>query len=207
MKQTYPQAISQIFESEGGYTNNPKDPGGPTDWGITLHDAQQFWNVNATAEDVKNMPKSVAESIYEQHYAVPVRYDDLPAGVDYTVLDYAVNSGVSRAIKVLQETVGVTADGQLGPVTLQAVLAKDPVTTINQIWLERLQFDKSLPTWDTFGAGWTTRCTTGRLLAQQLHAEYGIPGSTPTPTPTPVPTTSWLSSIFSSITSIFKRKT
>jgi lysozyme family protein len=168
MISTYPQAIAKVFNSEGGYTNNPKDPGGPTNWGITLHDARTYWKSDATAEDVKRMPKSVAETIYQLHYANPIFYNSLPAGVDYSVLDYAVNSGVERAVKTLQSILGVTEDGVLGPVTLQAALAADPTQTINKIWDDRLQFDEKIKSWPIFGRGWSSRIRQGRKLALSL---------------------------------------
>src|SRR5713226_5623081 len=97
MKSTYPQAMVYIYADEGGYSNDAGDPGGPTNYGITIHDVRTYWKADATAQDVRNMPKDVAASIYQKHYADPLRYDDLPAGVDYTILDYGINSGISRA--------------------------------------------------------------------------------------------------------------
>lgn len=155
MKSTYPQAISQILKDEGGYTNNPKDPGGPTNWGITLHDARTYWKADATAEDVKDMPESVAEDIYLRHYASAVNYDGLPPGVDYAVLDYAVNSGVVRALK-----------------TYNVVKNKQPVDVINYIYNTRLAFLESLSTFRYFGKGWTRRCVAGKALAISLYDQY-----------------------------------
>ena len=107
VKQTYEAAITRVFADEGGYTNDAADPGGPTNWGITIFDARMYWKPGATAADVRAMPKSVAEQIYRDKYAAVVQYDLLPAGVDYAVLDYGINSGVGRAAKVLQRLVGV----------------------------------------------------------------------------------------------------
>lgn len=170
MQETYKEAIDFVFRYEGGYTNNPSDPGGPTNWGITLEDAKRYWLPSATAQDVASMPRSVADNIYFTHYASPIQYNSLPAGVDLSVLDYAVNSGVSRSIHTLQGLVNVPQDGQMGPITLKAVGSKDPTTLINQIWDERLAFDKSLPTWSTFGHGWTARIEAGKKLALSMSA-------------------------------------
>ena len=128
MHWTYEPAMEQgVFPHEGGYTNDPRDPGGPTNWGITIYDARKYWKSNATAADVKAMPKSVAEAIYWPHYAVPLCYDDLPAGPDYAALDYGINSGVSRAAKVMQRLVGMNnVDGVIGPATLAAIGRRDP---------------------------------------------------------------------------------
>lgn len=168
MRETYEQAITQVFEDEGGYTNDAADPGGPTNWGITIHDARTYWKQDATAEDIRDMPKAVAEDIYRQHYATPLQYDKLPAGVDYSVFDYGINSGINRSARVLQSIVKVSQDGEIGPITLRAVSHADPSRLINAIYDERLSFLKSLHTWNTFGHGWTARCTHGRALALSM---------------------------------------
>lgn len=170
---TYEQAITQVFKDEGGYTNEAADPGGPTNWGITIHDARTYWKPDATAEDVKDMPKSIAENIYRDHYAKPLSYDSLPAGVDYAVLDYGINSGISKSIHTLQHILGVTEDGLVGPATISAAVNADPVHIINAIYAERLAFLKTLHNWSTYQHGWTKRCVDGRTLALQLAQHYG----------------------------------
>lgn len=172
MKETYQSAINQVFKSEGGYTNEATDPGGPTNWGITIHDARQFWKPDATADDVRTMPKSIAEDIYRKHYADVIWYDRLPPGIDYTVLDYAINSGVSKSIKTLQEVVNAPVDGIMGTHTLAAVDAKIPEEVISKIWAERLAYNQSLPNWPTYKRGWTTRNTTGKQLAMSLLTQF-----------------------------------
>ncbi len=79
MKETYERAMQQVYADEGGYSNDVGDPGGPTNYGITIHDARMYWKPDATAYDVRNMPKSVAADIYDKHYATPLHYNDLPA--------------------------------------------------------------------------------------------------------------------------------
>ncbi|MCF8478108.1 MAG: secretion activator protein, partial [Pseudolabrys sp.] len=83
--------------------------------------------------------------------------DELPAGVDYAVFDYGVNSGIGRAKKVLQRVLGVAADGVLGDQTMRAVAACDPTATVIAICDERLRFLKRLRTWGVFGRGWGRR--------------------------------------------------
>lgn len=191
MKYTYDQAIQQVFEDEGGYSNDAGDPGGPTKYGITINDARLYWKKNATASDVKSMPKSVASDIYVKHYATPLKYDDLPAGVDYAILDYGINSGISRSAKVLQKLVGVTADGSIGPQTIAATNKKDPIQLINQIYDERLKFLKGLKTWSIFGKGWNSRCVRGRALALTLAKA-------------PAPTTASTPSLLTKLMNMFK---
>lgn len=173
MKATYDEAMARVFEDEGGYSNDAGDPGGPTNFGITIGDARHYWKHNATAADVRSMPKSVAETIYAAHYAQPVRYDDLPPGVDYAVFDYGINSGIYRGAKVLQEYVGVKEDGNIGDLTVAAAQkAPDPAKLIVQIYDERLRYLMGLRTWHIFGGGWGRRIRTGKTAALGLWAKY-----------------------------------
>jgi lysozyme family protein len=182
MQSTYETAITQVFKDEGGYTNDPHDPGGPTNDGITLEDARLYWKPDATADDVKNMPKSVAEEIYVKHYATPLQYNSLPAGVDYAVLDFGINSGIHRSAQFLQRIVGTPQDGVIGPITIHATSALNSGKVIDELYDARLSFLKSLPTWPHFGRGWLSRCTNGRVLAHQLTnlgSAKAIPPTTP----------------------------
>jgi lysozyme family protein len=134
MKENKTAAISLVLKEEGGYTNNPADPGGPTNFGITIGDAKHYLEPNADANYMKHMTVEQAIGIYGPKYWDKVLGDQLPAGLDYTLMDYGVNSGVGRAIKVIQRVVGVTDDGVFGPATLA-----------------------QLRTWATFGKGWGAR--------------------------------------------------
>ena len=90
----YNYALEQVLLSEGGYTNDPRDPGGPTNFGITIYDYRAYINHAGTATDVKNMTKAQAAAIYKSKYWDAVNGDNLPSGVDYCVSDYGVlNSG------------------------------------------------------------------------------------------------------------------
>src|SRR5712692_3466786 len=104
---SYDEALARLLVHEGGYSNHPSDPGGPTNWGITIHDARAYWKKDATASDVRNMPVEVAKDIYRSKYWGAMRCDELPAGVDYAIFDYGVNSGIGRAGKVLRRKLGL----------------------------------------------------------------------------------------------------
>lgn len=172
MKETYNDAMTRVYADEGGYSNDAGDPGGPTMYGITIIDGRKYWKADATADDMKNMSKAVAAGIYQKHYADPLAYNQLPSGVDYAVLDYGINSGISRAAKVLQKIVGVPQDGIMGPATVTAANKADQVKTVNAIYAERLAFLKSLKTWSIFGRGWGSRCQRGNAFALQLITKY-----------------------------------
>lgn len=183
MQANYQTCLTKVLASEGGYTNDANDPGGPTNYGITIADYRKYINPNATATDVKNMKLSDAQSIYKSKYWDAMSCDQLPSGVDYTVFDYGVNSGISRSAKILQQYCNVAADGVIGPNTLAAVSKQNAVTLINEINTERLQFLQGLSTWSDFGVGWGRRVASVKA-ASLLMAQEPIVTTTTTSTTT-----------------------
>lgn len=167
---SYQTAIAHVLASEGGYVNHPDDPGGPTNLGITLADARHYWKPNATAADVKAMSIDIAKQIYRAHYWNALSCDSLPAGVDYCVFDYGVNSGVARSARVMQRLLRVEADGVVGPQTVAAANKADSSKLVNLICDERMAFLKSLKTWRVFGKGWSARVAEVRATSLRLAA-------------------------------------
>ncbi|MDB5516590.1 MAG: hypothetical protein JWQ17_3348 [Tardiphaga sp.] len=175
---TYDAAMIRVFADEGGYTNDPADPGGATNFGITIIDARKYWKPNATPADVKTMPKAVASDIYRKHYANPMRYDDLPAGFDYSILDAAINSGVGRAPAWAGKALGIAAQS-INDVVAPANAAADKVAVIQKYWAVRLAFLHSLKTWSHFGGGWGKRCGQGEAAAVRMWLSIGAAMSPP----------------------------
>jgi lysozyme family protein len=158
MNGDFERALKFTLREEGGFVNNPKDPGGATMMGITLETFQKYRkNPHLTADDLKLIPHSEVAEIYQKRYWDACKCNDLPQGVDLCVFDTAVNSGPGRASKMLQEAVGATADGVIGPGTLSKVSEVSPVDLIGKYCDTRLKFLRSLPTFPTFGKGWTAR--------------------------------------------------
>jgi lysozyme family protein len=114
-----------------------------------------------------------AKAIYRRHYWDALRCDELPAGVDYAVFDYGVNSGVGRAAKVLQRVCGVKDDGVLGPLTMAAVIRQESNALIRAICDERLRFLRSLKSWRVFGRGWSRRVDEVRAAALAMATAAG----------------------------------
>lgn len=133
-------SISKTLSYEGGYTNNPSDPGGATNWGITIADARMYWKKGATPADVKAMPKSVAIDIYRSKYWAKMDCDSRPAGVDLVEFDFGVNSGVSRSLKYRA-----------------AMPALAPVAYVKEFCKRRSSFLRGLKTFSVFGKGWSRR--------------------------------------------------
>ena len=174
------QIIPLILHHEGGFVNNPKDPGGPTNKGITIATFRRYVKKDGTVADLKALTTAQATIVYKRQYWDAVSADLLPFGVDYSVADFAVNSGPGRAIKMLQRVVGVVEDGRLGPATLAAVRAMPPSQTIQELNASRLVFMKTIrggSLWKTFGRGWqrrvdevTTRSLTDTSASPQMPA-------------------------------------
>lgn len=141
--------IDRVLGHEGGYVNDPRDPGGETKWGISK---RQYPRV-----DIRNLTREQAKAIYRRDYWEPVHADDLPAAMRFQMLDVAVNHGVERAVRFLQEAAGATVDGKLGPITLAAARAMDPAALVLAFNGLRLAFYADLRTFDRFGRGWTNR--------------------------------------------------
>ncbi len=170
----YDACESRLLVHEGSrYTDgvHPYDPGGPTRWGITLEDARLHWKRGATADDVRTMPVEVAKVIYRDKYwiANALNCDDLPAGVDDSLFDYRVNSGVGRADKVLRRVCGL-ADNVPNATLLSVLGKRDPKAVVNAINDERLKFLQTLEIWPTYKGGWTTRVAQVRAFSLQLAA-------------------------------------
>jgi lysozyme family protein len=172
---TYDDALRRLLRHEGGYANHPSDPGGPTNFGITIADYRAYVKAGATAADVRAMRLGEAKSIYRTKYWRALRCDELPAGLDYAVFDYGVNSGVARAAKVLQRLVGFPDDGRLTDALLAAVRKRDPSLLIGQLCAERLAFLKRLKTWPVFGAGWQKRVAEVRAGALAMAQARRVP--------------------------------
>jgi hypothetical protein len=172
----FSQCVAVIFTEEGGYTDNPADPGGPTNFGITLADLQAWRGPSPvlTAADVKNMSKTEAQEIYRSKYWNPVQGDDLPNGIDLEVFDFGVLAGVHTSIKILQTVIGVTADGSVGPITLAAAKAADPRTVIANFSSRRMDYLRTLGDWANFGAGWTNRNNSVEQLALKMTTAIAV---------------------------------
>lgn len=155
MSINFERAFIDLMGHEGGYSNNPSDPGGETNWGITVAVARE----NGYLGSMRDMDASVAKIIYAKHYWLP-EFDQLPYSVAFQIFDAAVNSGVGQAVRWLQRSVGTADDGRIGPVTLSAVTAIDPLKLVLRFNAERLMFMTNLSTWVSFGKGWARRVAT-----------------------------------------------
>lgn len=169
MRQNFDDALARVLVHEGGYVNDPRDPGGATNKGVTQAVYDDWRRSHGLSpRTVRLLGEAELEAIYEGRYWDAIRGDDLPAGVDYAVFDLAVNSGVNRAARFLQRAVGVTEDGKIGPVTLAAVRGTPPLLLVREICKQRLAFLRSLSTFDRFGKGWSRRVADVQTVAEAM---------------------------------------
>ena len=160
-----------ILQFEGGFTNDPKDPGGPTNLGITQATLSAFIGRQATIAEVRALTPAKAAPIYRGKFWDHVNGDNLPPGIDLAVFDFGVHSGPSRGVAALQRALGKVADdGSLGPVTVAAANKADPKTTINAICDDRMAFVQKTKAFKVprFQKGLINRVTKARRAALSM---------------------------------------
>lgn len=184
MDRNFARALALVLKSEGGWSDNPADPGGATMKGVTLANFRTYVKSDATKDDLRRITDAQLATVYRRFYWDAVAGAELPDGIDYAVFDFAVNSGPSRAAKYLQSAVGALEDGRIGPATIAAVKARTAATVINDLCDARLAFLHRLPTWPTFGRGWNDRVKSVRAQAIIMA---GSPTAAPVPAPKPMP--------------------
>lgn len=171
MASNFDNALARVLVSEGGFTNNPKDPGGATMKGITQRVYNGFrTRNNLPTQTVQSISDVEVSRIYKEQYWDIAKCDMLPVGISYCVFDGDVNSGVGQSVKWLQRALGVAVDSQMGPATIAAANDADPSTLIDGICDRRLAYLKALTTWHEFGHGWTNRVEHVREVAKALAA-------------------------------------
>jgi len=161
-----------ILSAEGGYVDNPKDPGGATNYGITTATLKQARKtIPGLPGNVRDLTAEQALKIYDAFYWKPAGCDKLPSPIDLLVFDGAVNCGVRRGVKFLQEALNVinegkdqlVTDGIIGKKTLTAVAERlDSLRSLcavvlwqRTLYYQSLTADKAA--FRTFLRGWINR--------------------------------------------------
>jgi len=178
MKHNWQQAFEQMLASEGGFSDDERDDGnklpdgrkGSTMLGVTQYNWEAHVGHQVTHDDMRKLTAVDVEPLYKKKYWDVVQGDKLPNGIDYLVFDMGVNAGPGRSIKLLQAAVGTTPDGGLGPVTLAAVWAADPVVLIEKFSQEKEAFYRSLKKFTVYGEGWLNRVAAVKQKASSMVA-------------------------------------
>lgn len=181
MDRNFARALSLVLKSEGGWSDNPADPGGATMKGVTLANFRRYVKAGASKADLQEISSEQVATVYRRFYWDAVAGAELPGGIDYAVFDFAVNSGPGRAVKYLQAAVGAVQDGRIGPATLRAISARPRGAVIDDLCDARLAFLRQLPTWPVFGKGWSDRVRSVRAQALLMSAPQPPPPPSPDP--------------------------
>jgi len=170
VRENFEIALALVFDSEGGWSNHPKDRGGKTNFGITSQTWKAWAKLHGDSRPLTEITREDAAKIYREDYARPIRFDSLPSGLDYALLDFTINSGVGTAVAELQGCLGVSRDGIMGSQTLAAVSHSEAKDLIHCLCEARRKYVRKLDTWSTFGKGWLRRIAKVEQNAAQLAA-------------------------------------
>ena len=161
MRGNFELALAEVLSHEGGFVNHPRDPGGMTNLGVTKRVYEEWIGHPVNEAIMRGLTVDKVRSLYRAKYWLAARCDDLPAGIDLCVFDFAVNAGPSRAVRFLQRLVKATEDGVIGPKTIAAVskrvTAGGVAPLIREYQDARRVYYRRLPTFDAFGRGWLRR--------------------------------------------------
>lgn len=154
---TFPEALSIVLKWEGGFSNDPQDPGGITNLGITKEEYERISGRDVTETEMRALTIEQVTPIYLKYYWTPAYCDHTPEIAKLIVFDCAVNQGVTCATKIMQDALGMSVDGLIGPHTRLALTECDP-----QAFKSAFAVKRAERYWDTankerFGLGWFKR--------------------------------------------------
>lgn len=158
---TFDEAFDRLIGHEGGFSDDPKDPGNWTGGRVnvgTLKGTKFGIAANTYGDlDIENLTLAQARGIYYRDWWLKAGAGQMDAAIVFQLWDFAVNAGMSTAVRALQRAVRVADDGSIGPMTLRAVRAMAVTDVLMRFTAQRLRFYTSLSTWGTYGKGWTNR--------------------------------------------------
>ena len=185
-KDVFEWALAHVLEMEGGYSDDPYDPGGPTNFGITIGDYARWRQVSLHSnnyarmrEELRHIAPETVRSIYEKRYWEPAGCAEMPSGLALMHFDAGVNHGIGTAIRILQTALGVDADGEIGPITRRAIRENNMKRTLQRYADGRRRRYRSLSHFWRFGRGWLRRVdrTLERALADSVRSTRTTPSS------------------------------
>ena len=144
-------ALPIFLKSEGGFVNNPKDPGGMTNLGVTKAVWEEFVGHPVSEADMRALTPEKVAPMYEQKYWRPCYGEVLPRGLDFIVFSMAVNAGTGRSVKLLQQSLGCVPDGVIGPRTRGLICESNTATLISKFSESRRDYYRSLKNFPVFG--------------------------------------------------------
>jgi len=174
MKENFDASFARIIKSEGGYVNDPADRGGETNLGVTIGAWGAYLGRAIQPGEMAKLTQETVKPFYRAMYWDKVKGDDLPLAVDYSVFDFAVNAGVSRAAKFLQRAVGAVDDGVIGSGTLGRVAKTNTSKLLENFADQKQRFYQGLatnnPSQQKFLKGWLARVNHVKSAADSMLA-------------------------------------
>ena len=170
MLSNWPASLALVLKSEGNFVNHRNDPGGMTNLGVTRNVWRDWVNRDVDEAEMRSLTPELVTPLYKARYWDACKCDELPLGIDYAVFDFAVNSGVGRASKTLQEAVGASVDGVIGKNTIAAAAKHDPSELIKLFGAKKEMFYRSLGNFRIYGRGWLRRVAEVQKTAEVMIA-------------------------------------
>jgi lysozyme family protein len=159
----FDEAFDRLMGHEGGYVNDPLDPGGETNWGITKRVALEFGYSGSMRELTKDRAKEIAKKGYWDR----AKCDSYDPAIAFQVMDATFHHGYGNAVRFLQRAAGVAADGAVGPITVAAVKSQSVTDILMRFLSYRLNFMTDLSGWSHDGRGWAKRVAKNLLYGAQ----------------------------------------
>jgi lysozyme family protein len=168
MANNFQECLAKVLKHEGGFVNHPKDPGGMTNLGVTKRVWEEWAGHEVDEKQMRALTPALVAPMYEMKYWRTSYCEKLPRGLDLLVFSMAVNAGSGRSVKLLQDAIGVVADGVIGPNTMARISEANVETLIDKFSEARTAFYKGLKTFPVFGKGWLSRTDKERLEALDM---------------------------------------
>lgn len=170
------KSFNLVVQSEGGFSDDIRDPGnrlpdgrsGCTMWGCTQTNWEAYVGHKVTHDDMRALTKEDVKPLYKAKYWDAVAGDQLPLGVDYAAFDFAINAGPKQCRILMQRALGVADDGAFGPRTLGAIQAANKTDLLHKFSAVKIEFYKALDNFPTYGKGWLNRVENVEKVASTM---------------------------------------
>ena len=162
----FKECLDLVLKSESGWVNNPQDPGGETNLGVTKRVWEEY--VGHPVESLKKLTAKDVAPLYELKYWRPCYGEVLPRGLDFLCFSFGINAGCGRSVKLLQQSLGLIPDGIIGPRVMQKLRESNIADVIKGFSESRRNYYKSLKTFPIFGRGWISRTDKEEQEALQM---------------------------------------
>lgn len=173
MKSNIAKVMDWVFIHEGGYAERDSEPGGAVNMGISFTAFKDWWqktqhHIEPSFAELKALTRAEAEEIYKAWFFAPIAFDTMPSGVDYALVDIAVNSGVGGALRAVSRQLKFPLTGKMTPQLSWALRMRDTNVTIDAICDARLALMRSSKKWARFEKNWTARVDKVRERAHAM---------------------------------------